>query len=503
MRRAIILLVMLTLFAPGFITRAAPPTIEGCQILPADNPWNADISGATVHPNSDNIINYINSTGGTSVHPDFGDTQEYGIPWTTVDSTQPKVPVTFDYWDESDPGPYPIPPNAPVEGGGDRHVLVIERDNCILYETYASVYVGGTQQAWEAGSGAIWNLDSNALRPDIWTSADAAGLPIFPGLARCDEAMSGEITHALRFTVRRTRGPLDAHIYPATHSAPTVPSTQWGNLNIPVMGMRFRLKSDYNISGFEPQAQAIAEALKTYGMILADNGSNWYISGERDRNECWNDDDLNDLKGIPGTAFEVIVSPPPATVVLPAPTLYQPADDAAITSTQPVLGWNTVTSATSYEFQIGRTDPPTTPAIIVDSTEYTQYIPEDPLLTGFTYFWRVRANAPGSITTDWSEVRAVTIAHQAGAAPIRNFYTSTPTLTWNRVTGASLYHIQLADNMGFSSPIIDTNVNSSQLSINAPPGLTTGTYYWRVQAQSGGVWSLWSPVESFIFDSGS
>lgn len=498
MRRAFILLVTLTLFVPSFITRAAPPTIEGCQILPTDNPWNTDISGATVHPNSANIISYINSTGGTEVHPDFGDTQEYGIPWITVPGTQPKVPVSFYYGDESDPGPYPIPSNAPVEGGGDRHVLVIETASCTLYETYDSTYVGGASQAWEAGSGAIWNLNSNALRPDTWTSADAAGLPILPGLARCDEAMSGEITHALRFTVRRTGGP--AYIYPATHAAPTASNPS--HPNVPLMGMRFRLKSDYNTTGFGPQALAIAEALKTYGMILADNGSNWYISGERDRNECWDDDDLNALKDIPGTAFEVIVSPPPATVVVPAPTLYQPADGAGVTNTQPVLGWNTVTSATSYEFQIGRTDPPTTPSIIIDSTDYTQYIPEDPLLAGFTYFWRVRANAPGSVTTDWSEVRAVTIAQQAGAAPNRNFYTSPPTLTWNRVSGASQYHIQLADNSGFNSPIIDTNLNA--LSINAPPGLTTGVYYWRVQAQSAtGAWSLWSPAESFIFDSGS
>ncbi|HEX2909081.1 MAG TPA: hypothetical protein VHO69_19565 [Phototrophicaceae bacterium] len=196
---------------------AAQPFISGCPIFPADNAWNTDISGAEVDDNSGIYITNINTNGGgTLVHPDFGSDPTYGIPWMTVPGTQPKVPVTFDYDDESDPGPYPFPPNALVEGGSDSHVIVLDRDNCILYETFASTYIGGAQQAWTAGSGASFSLNSNAQRPDGWTSADAAGLPILPGLARCEEANSGTINHALRFTVRRTQ---EAYVYPASHEA--------------------------------------------------------------------------------------------------------------------------------------------------------------------------------------------------------------------------------------------------------------------------------------------
>jgi hypothetical protein len=292
-------LVILTLATPALIAQAAPPLIDGCQVFPDDNPWNTDISDAPVHPLSDTYVNNINANGGDFVHPDFGEDPSYGIPWTTVDDTQPLVPMTFEYADESDPGPYPIPADAPVEGGGDRHVLVVEKTNCILYEMFASEYTGS---GWTAGSGAVFDLNSNELRPDGWTSADAAGLPILPGLAKCEEAMSGEITHALRFTVSRTQ---KAYVYPATHYASTYTDPAY-----PPMGLRFRLKSDYDLSGLTGQALVIAQALKKYGMILADNGSNWFISGETNPN-CWNDDELNGLKDIPGTAFEAIVSPPP------------------------------------------------------------------------------------------------------------------------------------------------------------------------------------------------
>jgi hypothetical protein len=300
MRYLLLLGLLGVLFAAP--VQAAPPVIGGCEILPADNAWNTDISDAPVHPLSNTYISTINANGGDFVHPDFGEDPTYGIPWTTVDGTQPLVPVTFEYDHDSDPGPYPIPPDAPVESGGDRHVLVVETTNCILYEMYASEYVGGAENAWTAGSGAVFDLGSNALRPDGWTSADAAGLPILPGLAKCEEAMSGEITHALRFTVSRTQ---KAYVYPATHYASSYTDPAY-----PPMGLRFRLKANYDLSGLTGQALAIAQALKKYGMIVADNGSNWYISGETNPT-CWNDDELNQLKAIPGTAFEVIVSPPP------------------------------------------------------------------------------------------------------------------------------------------------------------------------------------------------
>jgi hypothetical protein len=204
------------------------------------------------------------------------------------------VPITFtEYGDESDPGPYPIPPDAPVEGGSDRHVLVVDTDNCMLYELYHAEYNG---VGWDAGSGVVFDLLSNRLRPETWTSADAAGLPIFPGLARYDEVASGEIRHALRFTVQRTRR---GYIHPATHWA-----SNSDDPNLPPMGLRLRLRADYDISGYRGQARVILEALKRYGMIVADNGTSWFITGASDPR--WDDDDLNQLKSVPGDAFEAV-----------------------------------------------------------------------------------------------------------------------------------------------------------------------------------------------------
>lgn len=288
------------------VTLAAPPSIGGCQIFPSNNAWNTPVDTAEVHPNSANYIANINANGGDYVHPDFGEDPSYGIPWTTVTSSQPLVPISFYYPDESDPGPYPIPSNAPVESGSDHHVLIVETTNCVLYEVYDAEYTGSDTTGWEAGSGAVWPLGSNDLRPDGWTSADAAGLPILPGLARCDEAESGTIDHALRVTFSETQR---AYIYPATHFA----SSETG-ANYPPMGLRLRLKASYDISHLDGQALAIAQALKKYGMIVADNGSNWFISGETNPG-CWDDYDLNRLKDIPGTAFEVVVSPPPPSDV--------------------------------------------------------------------------------------------------------------------------------------------------------------------------------------------
>jgi len=280
----------------------AGASLHGKQLFPADNPWNKDVSASLVDPNSANLIASIGATVG--LHPDFGTVYNgapNGIPYIVVSGTQPLVPVNFTaYGDESDPGPYPVPANAPIEGGpgsaGDRHVLVIDRDNWKLYELgYAFPINGGL--SWNANCGAIFDLNSNALRPAGWTSADAAGLPIFPGLVRYDEVFEqGEIKHALRFTVQTTRR---AYVAPARHWASSNTST-----NLPPMGMRVRLKSSFNISGFSPAMQVILRALKKYGMIVADNGSNWYISGAPD--PLWNDDELSTLKTIKGSNFEVV-----------------------------------------------------------------------------------------------------------------------------------------------------------------------------------------------------
>ena len=234
----------------------------------------------------------------TFLHPDFGSNPAYGIPYTSVGAGQPPVPMTFDYASESDPGPYPIPSNAPIEGGpgatGDRHVLVVDSSTCKLYELYAAQYVG---PGWHAGSGAVFDLNSNALRPDYWTSADAAGLPILPGLVRYDEAaQNGEIDHALRFTVRRTQR---AFIHPATHYA-----SSSSDPTLPPMGLRVRLKASFDVSTFTGASRAVLTALKRYGMLVADNGSDWFISGATDGR--WNDTDLNQLKRVPASAFEVV-----------------------------------------------------------------------------------------------------------------------------------------------------------------------------------------------------
>ncbi len=268
---------------------------SNCMVFPADNSWNQNISTAPLHPNSANYIAHILAEGNANLHADFGSNPEYGIPFIVVDGTQELIPVHFlDFVDESDPGPYPIPPNAPNEGGGDRHVLAFDQDQCMLYELYHAEYTSG---AWEADSGAVFDLSSNELRPDGWTSADAAGLPIFPGLVKYQEAVEDKkILHAIRFTVSATQ---KAHIAPATHHASNIT-----NPNAPPMGLRLRLKADFDISNYHGAARVILEALKTYGLILADNGSDWYLSGARDSR--WDDEDLNQLKTVPGSAFEAV-----------------------------------------------------------------------------------------------------------------------------------------------------------------------------------------------------
>jgi hypothetical protein len=227
------------------------------------------------------------------LHPDFGSNPSYGIPYSVVPAGQRKVPVTFNaYGDESDPGPYPVPPGAEVEAGGDEHVLVASGD-CHIYELYGAARHGS---GWTAASGAVFDLRSNRLRPDGWTSADAAGLPILPGLVRRDEVASGHINHALRFTVSRTQR---GYLHPATHQAGS--ST---NPNLPPMGARFRLKASFDTSRYHGATLVVLRCLQRYGMFVADNGSDWFLSGATEAG--WNDDDLEQLKSVPGSAFEVV-----------------------------------------------------------------------------------------------------------------------------------------------------------------------------------------------------
>ncbi len=273
------------------------PVLGGCQVFPADNPWNTDISQVPVDPNSDNYMAHMNA-GSTNLHPDFGSNPTYGIPVTLAPKSTPYVPIKFFlYGDQSDPGPYPIPKNAKVEGGkgakGDRHVLAVGEKDCHLYEMYDSFYVG---PGWRAGSGAKFDLSSDKLRPECWTSADAAGLPITPALLKVDEVNAGEVDHAMRFTVAKTQA---AYTHPATHYA-----SSSHDPNDPPMGLRVRLKASYDISGFTGASYVILVALKKYGMLLADNGSDWYITGATDHR--WNDTDLDQLKTVPASEFEVI-----------------------------------------------------------------------------------------------------------------------------------------------------------------------------------------------------
>lgn len=274
-------------------------TLAGCPVFPADNPWNADISGLPLRSNSAEIITTIQSIGGDFLWADFAPHTEYGMPFVVVPEHQPLVPVSYDaYGDESDPGPMPIPLDAPVEAGGDRHVLVLQQGTCKLFELFAASRSGG---GWVAASGAVFDLRSNALRPERWTSADAAGLPIVPGLVRCADVAAGRITHAIRVTFERTQR---GYVHPARHAASS--ST---DPNLPAMGMRLRLRADHDLSAFTGQARMILEAMKTYGLIVADNGQNWFFQGERA--DCFDEAALRQIRGkVPGTAFEVVDTGP-------------------------------------------------------------------------------------------------------------------------------------------------------------------------------------------------
>lgn len=284
--------------------RVSPPgaAVGGCQVFPADNPWNTEVASAPLRSDSAEIIAAIQSNGGTHLHPDFGENPNYGIPYVVVPASQANVPIVYDpYGDESDPGPFPIPLDAPIEGGagasGDRHVLVVQSGSCELFELFAASRSGG---GWTAASGARFDLSSNALRPLGWTSADAAGLPILPGLVRYDEVASGEIRHAIRVTFSRTQR---GYILPATHfaSSSTDPT-------LPPMGLRLRLKASFDVSALTGQARVIAEAMQRYGLIVADNGSNWFFQGAPSAG--WDDDDLHQLKSISGLEFEVVDTGP-------------------------------------------------------------------------------------------------------------------------------------------------------------------------------------------------
>jgi hypothetical protein len=284
----------------GRASPTPPPAAAPCAFFPSDHIWNTPIQDLPVDPFS---AEYVAAIGADSpLHPDFGsgfwEGQPIGIPFIQLAAAPELVPVAFEYADESDPGPYPIPPDAPIEGGsgsdGDRHILMVDLAGCRLYEMY-SAYPEG-DGSWRAGSGAVFDLSGYALRPPDWTSADAAGLPIFPGLVRYEETAAGEILHALRFTAPDTRR---AYVWPARHFA-----SDSDDPRLPAMGQRFRLRADFDLSPFSPAARAILRALQAYGMMLADNGSPWFLSGAPD--ERWDNDRLRELRQVRGRDFEAV-----------------------------------------------------------------------------------------------------------------------------------------------------------------------------------------------------
>jgi hypothetical protein len=295
MKTVALALVLVLAVGGGSAQALRLPGAPSCPIFPANNPWNERVDTLPVAASSAQLIASIGLD--TGLHPDFGsglyDGQPIGIPFGIVSKATPRSHVRFDYSDESDHVAYPIPRNVHIEGGSDRHALLVDRSSCRLYELFA---LQRTSSGWHAGSGATWSLRSNHLRPSGWTSADAAGLPIFPGLARYDEVARGVIDHALRFTVEHTRR---TFVYPARHYA-----SSSDDPSLPPMGLRVRLKANVDISGFPRQARIVLQALKTYGMILADNGSNWYISGAPDPH--WSNDALHTIGRINGSDFEVV-----------------------------------------------------------------------------------------------------------------------------------------------------------------------------------------------------
>ena len=269
---------------------ADPIPGTNCDVFPDSNIWNTRVDTLPVHELSDTWLRSADA-GSTELHPDFGP-PSYGLPFDVVGRRHAKTHVRFTYADESDRGPYPFDARTPIEGGSDRHALIVERGTCRLYELFAASWNDGEPRA---GSGAVFDLDSNRLRPDTWTSADAAGLPILPGLVRWDEVEAGSIDHAIRFTVSCTT---DAYVWPARHEAGV------HDPDCPPMGARFRLKANFDLDGFSARTRTILRAMQTYGLMLADNGSNWYFQGTRDRH--WRNHLLDQLKTVPASAFEVV-----------------------------------------------------------------------------------------------------------------------------------------------------------------------------------------------------
>jgi len=435
--RRISLPLLVVALAAAAIAQGRPvPGAAACTMTPATSFWHADVSALPVHAQSASWISSIGPAAGLKA--DFGSGTwnggPIGIPYTTVAGTQPRVPVSFEYADESDAGPYPVPTNAPVEGGpastGDRHVLLVDRDVCRLWELYAA-YPQSGGASWTAGSGATWDLNSNAMRPLGWTSGDAAGLPILPGLVRYDEVAAGEIDHVIRFTAPRTYN----YVWPASHKASS------GAASDPPMGAWFRLKASFDIGGFSAQNQVILRALKKHGMVLADNGSSLFMSGAPD--PSWNNSDLNALRSVPGSAFEAVdvsslkvssssyavtgSAPPPA----PTELLGNPGFEAALTAWTKSDRRTTLARTCSVAHggacaaQLGRTR--TGDALLDDSPNTVSSTP-----AGATYAAAAWVRAPAGRTV------TLRLVERTGSTVVRtSLATTTGTGAWRRLAVTS------------------------------------------------------------------
>ena len=477
--------VLVSSFAPVDARAQTPPSLAGCPLFPHDSVWNTSVETLPVHPDSSSYITNIGATKG--LHPDFGsgtwDGGPIGIPFNVVPGSQAKVAISFDYADESDSGPYPIPPNPAIEGGnnstGDRHILVLDKDNCVLYETWSTY--PNPDGTWQAGSGAMFDLRSNTLRPAGWTSSDAAGLPILPGLVRYDEVASGEIRHAIRFTAPKTR---KAYVWPARHYASSLTS-----LTYPPMGQRFRLKATFDVTGFSQEVQVILRAMKTYGIILADNGSAWFISGVPD--ERWNNDVLvSEFARIKGSDFEAIdesslmIHPDSGqarqdnTGDAEVPTTPSNLMANAVSSSQINLSWEASTDNTGVEGYIVYRD-----GTQVATTGNTAY--QSTGLTASTaYTYRVAAyDAAGNISQLSSEARATTMAPSDTQPP------SVPTALTAEVLSSSQISLSWkasTDNVGVAGYVVyrnDAQVATVTDRAYTDGGLSPSTSYsYRVTA---------------------
>ena len=490
---------LLNIFYNRWQSSLHSPKISGCPVYPADNIWNTPVNNLPVDSHSTAWINFIGRN--TGFHMDFGsgswDGGPIGIPYNLVDDSVPKVEVSFYYPGESDPGPYPIPASPLIEYGSDHHILIVDSSTCTLYELYDASLSGGK---WSAGSGAIWDLGSNALRPAGWTSADAAGLPMLPGLVRYDEILSGQINHAIRFTASTTNG----FIWPARHHTDPNPGA-------PPMGARFRLKASFNISGYSSQMQVLLRAMKTYGIILADNGSDWYVSGAPD--EGWDNDMLHTLDALTGNDFEAVDSsglmvnpnsgqarrvplPPPGV-----PSPVSPANGALVSSFLPRLDWTDAAGTQHYRVQVSKSS--SFGSLVVDKNNLTssEYSLATALAANTTWYWRVRAYNSSGLAGAWSTVRSfrTKLSQPVPIAPVGSVKVGSlkPTFRWNPVAGATGYNLQVSVNTGFAPTLINQTL-STGTSYTATANLPAhATLYWRLRANGPNGPSDWMTTATF------